>query len=131
MATKKQVVKVAIVGLGRVGSTFLNNLILYEDHSIKIIAAVERKDSTPGVKQAKYEDIIIYRNVKNLTILGEDIDIIFDFTGDPDVVRELRRELAASGNKHTVVAPEVVSLLIWHIMKIREEFPEFHPRKGY
>jgi glyceraldehyde-3-phosphate dehydrogenase/erythrose-4-phosphate dehydrogenase len=125
------VVKVAIVGLGRVGSTFLNNLIVYEDHSIKIVAAIEKSEDAPGLPLAKFEEIRVHNNLLELAAMGEDLDIIFDFSGSPETRKDLRKALASSGNRHTVIAPEVISLLIWNMMRVGEDFPEFHELKGY
>lgn len=129
MARKE--VQAAIVGLGRVGGTFLKKLTEREGNGIKIVAAAERDENAEGVKLARDKGIRVYGEGAEIARLGRGVDIIFDFTGNSDEKTALRAELARSGNNNTVIAPEVISAFIWDIMAPSEEFPEFHQQKGY
>ena len=127
----KREVHAAIVGLGRVGNAFLEKLIEREGHGIKIVAAAERDENAEGVKLAKDKGIRIYSDGKEVAQLGQAVDIIFDFTGNPDEKAALRVELVRTGNHNTVIAPEVVAEFIWDIMEPSEDFPDSHSEKGY
>lgn len=124
-------VKVAIAGLGRVGSKFLQILTSRAGSSIRIIAAVEANPAVPGVKIAEERNIKVYREPSELVKLGDDIDVIFDLTGSPEFRKALRSGLAESHNRHTVVAPEVMAFLIWDLIASGETFPDNHDIKGY
>lgn len=124
-------VKVAIAGLGRVGSRFLQILTSRAGSSVRIIAAVEANPDAPGVKIAEDRKIVVFREPSELVKLGDDIDVIFDLTGSPEFRRAVRSGLAESRNRHTVVAPEVMAFLMWDLMASGETFPDNHDLKGY
>lgn len=131
MAVEKKKVNVAIVGLGRVGSTFLAKLAEREGQGVSIVAAAERDAKSAGVGIAKGKGIKVFGDTKDIVTMGDEVDIIFDLTGNPDARKNLRGELARSGNQHTVIAPEVVAFLIWDLMGAKEDFPGDHKKSGY
>lgn len=131
MAEEKKEVKVAIVGLGQVGSMFLSKLSEREGKGVKIVAAAEISSDSPGVGAAKELGITVHSDSKEIVAMGESIDIIFDLTGNTDAKRSLRSELARSGNQHTVLAPEVVAFLMWDLMGEEGALPGAHSAKGY
>lgn len=124
-------VKIAIVGLGRVGSLFLQKLTEQNSSGVKLIAVVEARADAPGVKIAEEKRIKIYSEIQDIVRLGDTVDVIFDLTGSVEARRILRSGLAASNNRHTVVAPEVVAFLIWGLIASGEAFPESHAISGY
>ncbi len=133
MVAARKEVRVAIVGLGRVGSTFLSKLASREDQGVKVVAVAEKDENAQGVMLARSEGITVYQDAKDIVAMGEAVDIIFDLTGVPDTRKVLRVDLARSGNQHTVVAPEVIAYLIWNMMGNPIEFPDFHDQnqRGY
>lgn len=124
-------VKIAIVGLGRVGSLFLQKLTEQNSSGVKLIAVVEARADAPGVKIAEEKKIKIYKEVQDIVRLGDAVDVVFDLTGSAEARRALRSGLAGSNNRHTVVAPEVVAFLIWGLIASGEAFPESHAISGY
>ncbi|MEN6587215.1 MAG: hypothetical protein ABFE02_14340 [Sulfuricella sp.] len=106
--------KVAIVGLGRVGSAFLDELLCLTGKGVKVAYAVEKND-TPGKKAAEAAGVKIL-SIDELIALGEDVDIVFDLTGIAEVRKELREKFFASNNRHTVIAPESIAHFLWSIM---------------
>lgn len=131
MGTSGMEVKAAIVGLGRVGSIFLKKLIEKDGQGIKIVAVAERDENASGVQFALDNGIEVYREGKEITALGEEIDIIFELTGNPNEKMLLRRELLRAKNLHTVLAPETIALFIWGLIAEGEELPEVHRKRGY
>lgn len=124
-------VKIAIVGLGRVGSLFLQKLTEQNSSGVKLIAVVEARADAPGVKIAEDKKIKIYKEVQDIVRLGDAVDVVFDLTGSTEARRALRSGLAGSNNRHTVVAPEVLAFLIWGLIASGEAFPESHAISGY
>jgi len=118
--------KVAIIGLGRIGSAFLRAM---QQKNINVVCVAERintpakaKAAAAGIKIATLEDIVD---------MGDMVDIIFDLTGILAVRKELRKKLKASNNKHTVIAPETIVHLIWSLIS-EEALPSIEGRKtGY
>ena len=120
---------IAIVGLGRVGSAFLKELVDQSNAGVEIVAVVECAN-TPGRSLAKA------RGIRNISIdelvgLGAGIDILFDLTDVAEVRQELREKLQASGNRHTIVATENIARMIWTLISSGAELPGVHTRTGY
>ena len=124
---KKQ--SIAIVGLGKMGSAFLEELLGQPNEGVEIIAVVE-KNNTAGLAVAKA------RGIKNLNIdeliaIGSNLDILFDLTGAAEVRQELRDKLRAAGNHHTIIATENIARMIWVLISSGAEMPGVHLRAGY
>jgi len=120
---------IAIVGLGRVGSVFLEKLLAASNKGIEIIAVAEM-GPTAGAALAKAQGI------ENLTIQqmmkkSESIDILFDLTGLAEVRKELRESMVAAGNRHTVIATESIASFIWLLISDGEALPNVHAKIGY
>ncbi len=120
---------IAIIGLGRVGSVFLEKLLTQAYKGINIVA-VSEKNETAGSVLAKANGI------ENLTLeqivaQGDNIDILFDLTGLPQVRLELREKFMASGNRHTVIATESIATFIWALISEGESLPHVHAKLGY
>lgn len=104
---------IALVGLGRIGSAFLRE-ISGKKQSVNILYAAE-PSNTPGKAQAIAAGIRI-ATLDEIASAGDEVDIIFDLTGNPEVRKRLREQLAAHQNHHTVIAPESVARLIWSLI---------------
>lgn len=124
-------VRIAIAGLGRVGSLFLQKMTEQRSRGVKLIGVVEARPDAPGVEIAEARGIKVYKDIKDIVRLGDAVDIIFDLTGSMEVRKTLRSGLAESNNRHTVVAPEVIAFLIWDLIASGEVFPESHAVTGY
>ncbi|MFY9261967.1 MAG: hypothetical protein WAO71_15875 [Gallionella sp.] len=120
---------IAIVGLGRVGSVFLEKLLGQSDKGMAIVAVAE-KGETAGAALAKAHGIENL-NLDQLIAKGSDIDILFELTGSAAVRQELRDKLMASGNHHTVIATEGIASLIWVLISEGENLPNVHGKTGY
>jgi predicted dehydrogenase len=112
--------KVAIIGLGRIGSAFLRNMLARSGHGVELVAVAEVGD-TPGRQQAVDAGLNI-TSLDDILAMGEGVDILFDLTGLPAVRREIREKLMARQNHHTVVASETVARLLW-TMTTDDELP--------
>ena len=120
---------IAIVGLGRIGSAFLGEMLLKTQSGINLACAAEKMD-TPGKAKAKAAGIKIV-SLDDIVDMGDVVDVIFDLTGIPDVRKELREKLAASNNRHTVIASESIVRIIWSLIS-KESLPVIEGRKtGY
>ncbi|MFM2408528.1 MAG: hypothetical protein RL358_1270 [Pseudomonadota bacterium] len=120
---------IAIVGLGKVGSVFLEKLLNQSNKGVEIVAVAE-KGATTGAALAKANGIENL-SIDQLVAQGDKIDILFDLTGVVAVRQELREKMMASGNRHTVIATESVALLIWSLVSVGEDMPNVHVKTGY
>ncbi|HTN93963.1 MAG TPA: hypothetical protein VMJ33_05240 [Gallionella sp.] len=120
---------IAIVGLGKLGSAFLEELLGQPNDGVEIVAVAEI-DKTAGLTLARA------RGIRNLSIdeliaMGDDLDILFDLTGATAVRQELRDKLRASGNRHTIVATENIARMLWTLIASGAELPRPSANAGY
>ncbi|QKE39050.1 hypothetical protein [Ferrovum myxofaciens] len=123
---KKQTI--AIVGLGRVGSVFLEALLGKANKGLEIVAVAEKSD-TPGTRLALAHGIEVL-DVDGLIGKSGNVDIIFDLTGMSAVRQELRDKLSKSTNRHTVIATESIARMIW-LFITDVDLPDVHAVAGY
>lgn len=120
---------IAIVGLGKMGSAFLEELLGQPNDGVKIVAVVE-KNNTSGLDLAKAHGI------KNLSIdelvaMGDELDILFDLTDVATVRQELRDKLRAAGNSHTIIATENIARMVWTLIARGADLPRVPVSAGY
>jgi len=121
--------KVAIIGLGRIGSAFLQNMLGRRGRGVELVAVAESGD-TPGRKLALDAGLKVM-TLDQIVALGDSVDVLFDLTGIPAVRREIREKLMAQTNHHTVIASETIARLIW-VMTNEDELPVIAGRStGY
>lgn len=124
-------INIAIIGLGQVGSEFFKKFAEKKSNGINIIAAVDSSSDAPGVQVAKDNNVEVFTDFKDVIAKGDDVDVIIDVTGNEEVKKEIRRELARAGNEHTVVAPEVIAFMLWGVMGEGLDFGGHTINKGY
>lgn len=120
---------IAIIGLGNLGSAFLEELLGQPNEGVEIVAVVE-KNNTAGLVLAQARGI---RNVSidELIAMDDNLDILFDLTGVNAVRQELRDKLHASGNRHTIVATENIARMVWTLIASGAELPGLRSNPGY
>jgi len=124
-------INIAIVGLGRIGSTFLEKLLEHKGHGVSIAAVAEIDASSPGVELARKHGLAIFQDNAKIIEMGDKIDVIFELTGSHEAKRDLRMAMVQSSNSHTVIAPEIMAFLIWDLIAEGQELPDAHVLKGY
>lgn len=117
-------IKVALLGLGSVGQDFAENFleIIQEGGKAVEIVAVAHHDKGSAVALGfQQSGVKFFENAVDVVELGEKVDIIFDLTGNADTRQALRKGMMESGNKHTVIAPEMMANLLWMFFAGSEE----------
>ncbi|SMF01329.1 hypothetical protein [Desulfovibrio gilichinskyi] len=117
---------IAIVGLGRVGTVFLEKVL--RSDGVLIIKSVCEPADTAGKKMALAHGIPI-GCIDDIIKSGVDVDVIFDFTGDEQVAELLRGKLEESGNNYTQVAQKRIARLIWSLIADDDYLPEVEATK--
>lgn len=120
---------IAIVGLGRVGSVFLEELVRRPNKNINVLAVAEKAD-TPGKAVATSNHIPVL-DIDTLIAKGDEIDILFDLTGNVAVRKELREKMMTANNRHTIIATESIAQLIWSLIASDTALPTVHGKSGY
>ncbi|CCO22475.1 hypothetical protein [Maridesulfovibrio hydrothermalis] len=118
---------IAIVGLGRIGTSFLEKT-LTDDCVMKVKAVCELYD-TKGKRMAEESNIQVVE-LSEIVGLGVKLDVIFDLTGDDNVSRMLRSKLEESGNTYTQVAQNRLARLVWALIADDEYLPDVRKSKS-
>jgi len=120
---------IAIIGLGRIGSAFLKEMLRKKAQGITLACVAEVGD-TPGKALALGAGIPVV-TLDDIVARGTGLDVIFDLSGLPAVRNELRQKLASAENRHTIIASETIVRLIWALIT-EETLPVIEGRKtGY
>ena len=106
--------RIAIIGLGRIGSAFLRQILKKLNHGLTLSCVAEALD-TPGRQAAQAAGIQVC-TLDDIVAMGNEIDVIFELTGLPQVRRELREKLVGSDNRQTVIASESIVRVIWALI---------------
>lgn len=109
-------IKVALLGLGNVGQEFAEAflaIIQEKGKPVEIVAVAHRHLDSPVALGFSQNGVPVYENPVEVAKLGEQVDIIFDLTGDADLRQNLRQAMVDSNNRHTVIVPETVAKLMY------------------
>lgn len=126
-------IRVALLGLGEVGEVFAERLLAKIQESklpIEIVAVADRNTDSPVALGFKHSGVPVFRHAFDIIKLGDQVDVIFDLTGDPTVRRALRTQMLESKNQHTVIAPEVIAKLLYMFFFEETQFPAKHNGRG-
>jgi len=121
-------IKVALVGLGRIGSLFLGQIINRKS-SVEIVLVVEPND-TPGKLMAEEEGISV-SNIDDIIARGEEIDLVFDLTGRSEVRQQLRTAYQKANNRHTIIVPDLMAHFIYSLITETDIPDATHSFTGY
>ncbi len=109
-------IRVALLGLGSVGEKFAEHFLEQIQEArrpIEIVAVAHHHTDSPVVLGFSQSGVPVYEDATEVIKMGDRVDIIFDLTGNTEVRQKLRKGMMDSGNKHTVIAPEVFASLLW------------------
>ena len=104
--------------MGQIGEEFAENFleIIQEGKKpVEIVAVAHHHLDSPVALGFSQSGVPVYENGLDVIKLGEQVDIIFDLTGDAKMRQRLREGLREPGNRHPVIAPEVVAILFWRL----------------
>lgn len=105
---------IAIIGSGSTGEMFLTKMLQLKPRGVNVVGVYNREGLE--LNSIAEETGIKRLSLQEMVDLGEELDIIFDLSGKPEIRSELRKTLFSSNNLHTVIAPESVAQVIWTLM---------------
>jgi glyceraldehyde-3-phosphate dehydrogenase/erythrose-4-phosphate dehydrogenase len=129
-----QEIRVAILGLGRVGELFAEHFLEQVQESgkpVRIVAVADRNPESPVALGFVHSGTPVYSDAMEVCDLADGIDIILDLTGNAELRQSLRDKLQAAGNRNTVIAPESFARLLWCFFDEPAALPEVHGHMGY
>lgn len=120
--------KIGIIGAGKTGKYLIEQLKGFD--FINIVMVVDIKEDAPGFVFAKENGIPVATDYMEVARLGKEVDLIVEVTGRKDVKLSLRSYMQENGNKHTVIVPELVAVLMLSMAK-GELVESFHGFQQY
>ncbi len=127
-------ITIALIGLGRVGEIFAENLLesIQTRHiAAEIVAIAAHNLNSPVALGFAHSNVPVYEDGLKIVELGDKVDIIFDLTGNADFRQRLREHLRDSQNHHTIIASESIAQLLWAFFGENAELPSPHASTGY
>jgi len=118
--------RITIVGLGDIGETFSAHLLeQIQQHGVpmEIVAVCHPDQGSPVMLGFSQNGVMTTTEAQDLIEIGEEIDMIIDLTGDPNVNHILRMGMLKKNNLHTVVTRRVVAQAMWYFFGERTELP--------
>ena len=125
-------INVAVLGLGRIGQQFAAGLSKHIDQGgkpIKIVAVAERDPDSLAAEMFADENVPVYAKASDVVEMADQIDIILDLTGSPEVRQTLRAKLHDAGNRDTIIVPEIFAHFVWSLLEERVELSR-PPKSG-
>lgn len=124
-------IKVAIIGLGEAGEIFSEHLlekIQLEKKPVEIVALADPDLNSPVALGFSQNHVPVYKDFLDILKLGEEVDIIFNLSGDPAISQRVRIELLNLKNRHTTIASEEMAQLIWCFFGESRDLPKAENR---
>ena len=128
-----ETINVAVLGLGRIGQQFaagLSKHIDAGDKSVQIVAVAERDPDSLAAQMFADENVPVYSKASDVLDIGDQIDIIFDLTGAPEIRQAVRDKLHETGNHDTIIVPEIFAHFVWSLLEENVDLSRPH-RSGY
>lgn len=115
---EKRIEKVAIIGAGRGGATFLR--ILSDYHDLDVVGITDINPDAPGIKLAKRLGISIFQNYLDFLKI-KDLDLIINLSGDSSVGEDInksieRREKGERRRNKIDVLDGMSARLVWELV---------------
>lgn len=125
-------IKVAFMGLGEVGETFISYFlekIQKDNKPIDIVAVADHNTDSPIAMGFAQNNVPVFKDGLELADMENKIDVIFDLTGDSTARHKLRLKLLDNNNVHTVIVPEIMARLLWCFFDENTELPDNNPSR--
>ena len=110
-------IRIGVVGAGETGTPLLREL--FSAAFVDVVGVADLDPDAPGVALARAHGCATFGDAMDLADLGEDVDIIIDTTGVPEVRDRLRMQMQESGNRHTIIMHELIAVLLMSLSQGR------------
>lgn len=119
-------VRVAVVGGGRTGTPLIADLMTRP--FVDFIAVCDVDTESRGATLARDNGVFVTGDIQELAAMGEDIDIIIEVSGDPEVKPKLKNAFILSGNRSTIIMHDLIARLMLSVMGDSDDLVEtLHP----
>lgn len=119
-------VRVALIGAGRTGTPLLRELLNYP--YVEFVGVADLNPAAEGLRLAAERGIFTTSEPMVLAARGEEIDVLVEVSGDPELKRKIKEAYEKSGNKRTIILHDLIARLFMSVCTRQTELvPSFHP----
>jgi predicted homoserine dehydrogenase-like protein len=122
----EDIVRVAVVGAGRTGGPLIEALL--DIPYVRLVGVADHDQGSPGALLAQSRGVFFTKYADVLAAKAQEIDLIIDVTGDPEIKPSLRDAFRVQGNRETIIVHDLVARLILSLARDLDHLaPSFHP----
>jgi acetaldehyde dehydrogenase (acetylating) len=103
-------IRIAIVGGGRTGEPLIEQFL--RTPYVELVGVGDVNPESPGSKLAKENGVFFTTDAMLFASKGDEIDLLFEVSGDPSVKRRLKDAFIQEGNRHTIIVHDLVARLV-------------------
>lgn len=121
-----KIVRVAFVGGGRSAMPLLQDFL--HRPFVRIVGVADVDPESPGAKLAREHGIFFTTDALIFATKGDEIDVLFEASGDPAVKRNLKAAFVAEGNRHTLIVHDLIARLMLSMSQDSDHLMKtYHP----
>jgi predicted homoserine dehydrogenase-like protein len=119
-------INIALIGAGRSGTPLLQELAKFE--FINIVGVADLNAGAEGISIARDMGIYTTDTPMQLIEKNEQIDILVEVTGDPNMKRQIKDYFDETGNRKTIIMHDLISRMLISVCTGDQDLaPSFHP----
>jgi len=119
-------VRIAVAGGGRTGTPLIEDFMTRP--FIEMVAVCDVDLDSPGAQLARDNGIFVTDDIDQLAAMGNDIDVLIEVSGDPNVKPRLKNAFVVSGNRSTIIMHDLVARMMMSIISDTDSLVEtVHP----
>ena len=120
-------VRVGIVGGGRTGTPLLQDFL--DRPFIEVVGVADVDAESPGAKLARDNGVEFTTDALQLAARGDDVDLLIEVSGDASLKPKIKEAYVQQGNKHTIIAHDLVARLIISLVEGSDTLIDtYHPQ---
>jgi predicted homoserine dehydrogenase-like protein len=104
------VVRIAVVGGGRIGAPLIAELLTRP--YIRIVGVADSDQDSAGARIAKDNGVFFTTDALLFASRGDEIDLLIEVSGDASVKRRLKDAFIQEGNRHTIIMHDLIARLV-------------------
>lgn len=119
-------VRIAIVGGGRTGEPLIEQFL--KTPYVELAGVADVDPESPGAMLAKENGVFFTTDAMLFASKGDEIDLLFEVSGDLSVKRRLKDAFIQEGNRHTIIVHDLVARLVTSLVSDSDILvPSLHP----
>ncbi|HEY3318669.1 MAG TPA: hypothetical protein VGK50_09635 [Coriobacteriia bacterium] len=103
-------VRVAFVGGGRTARPLLEDFL--GRPFVSVVGVADIDPESPGARLAREAGVFVTTDALVFASRGDEIDVIIEVSGDPNLKRRLKDALVAEGNRRTIIVHDLIARML-------------------